>query len=172
MSGIRHKNIRSDIGTELVTDGYIIPTKKPEKTWHLLWDGDQSYSRMSRRPRDCDAHLLTDYLDKTNEEGNVWSVWNAKFPGNAKVFWPVVARLAQDQMYLKVPDVMDFALTWTEDNPKSFKKKLDRLTSEIYAELGQLDLEMDETVRGKKRLQASLSIQQNEKAQSLLDSLE
>lgn len=171
VTGIQYTSVQSDIGSELVLDGWIKPTGNQTKSWHLLWDGNTQYGYGTKRARDCDAHLLTDFLDKEDEDGNIWSTWNNNFAGNAKVFWPILARMARDEMYLKTPKVMYFALKYPKDDPKAFEKELHQLVSDAYLELGQLDLEMGLSQRGKQRIETSLEFNENEKAQSLLDTL-
>ncbi|MEL7498731.1 MAG: hypothetical protein AAFN77_14075 [Planctomycetota bacterium] len=172
-SGIEYKPVVDPVCRQLLNSGLITPTGKTgdQQTWHLLWDG--RFTEMPdqmRLPRDCDARLLIEYLAKTGDQGNIWTAWNLEYPKAAKVFWPVIAELARDEMYLKVPDVMEFALNLEKDDPDQFKQELNELVAEVYLELGELDLQMNQKTRAIDRLKKSIALSESDEAQQLLDS--
>ena len=164
----------SGIEQELIASKLITPIVNPKKTWHLTRD---SGSGIGILPAECDARFLTGYLDLRDEDDDFfWSEWNFKFPEAAKVFWPVVAELARDEMYLKVSDVMEFAMEL--DNLKEsevenfdvtdFQSKLDEVVANVYFDLGSIDLELERFSRAKDRLTKSNKLRPSESTKQLL----
>ncbi len=146
----------------LTADKLIKPVINQKKNWHLIRDSGDFKDLVSH---ECDARFLCEYLDMTDDEGeNFWIQWNEKFPETAKVFWPVVAELARDQMYLKIPDVMQLAMQNDADQPDKFQTELNQLTAEIYLELGSLDLELEKLPRARARLDKSIQFLPSKKA--------
>ena len=137
----------------LTIDGFVPTVVNRTKTWHLIRDSGSSSQFASDQ---CDARFLTDFLDLTNDDGDdFWTIWTDDFPKCAKIFWPQVAELARDEMYLKVPDVMQFAMDLSNDNPSRFKAALCQLVSEAYLEMGEIDFGLDRLARAKTRLKKS-----------------
>ncbi len=153
-----HKKVFSDATTPfeyfLTIDGFVPTVVNRTKAWHLIQDSGSH----SAFPSDqCDARFLTDYLDLKDDDGiDYWMIWTEDFPKSAKIFWPRVAELARDEMYLRIPDVMQFAMELEKDNPTKFKVSLDQRSSEIYLELGEIDLKLDRIARAKRRLEKSV----------------
>lgn len=174
ISGIKYTSSSTKIDKQLVMDGLIKPTNVKNKTWMLLRDS-RSMLTNNRLPQDCDARFLTNYLDKTNEDyDNFWMIWNAEYPKTAKVFWPVIAKMAREDMYIKIPDVMDFAMSWEleQEDPVAFKSQLDELTADAYFELGEIDSQLNRTARAKSRLKTSIAIHPTSRAKKLLQSIQ
>jgi len=147
---------------DLVADKLIKPVINQKKKWHLIWDSGDGGGLISH---ECDARFLTEYLDMTDDEGaNYWTQWNEKFPDSAKIFWPRVADLAREEMYLKIPDVMQAAMELDADEPDEFQLVLDRLAANIYFELGGIDLELDRLERARHRLDRSIEILPSQEA--------
>ena len=103
VSGIEYTDITQELEQTLTTDRLIrrrTPSKGQKKTWHLYYDSAVPDSHA------CDARFLTTYLDfddwdsKTATSTPFWLKWNEKFPQSAKIFWPTVADLARNEMYL------------------------------------------------------------------------
>ena len=130
----------------------IKPLRNKDKVWHLV-----SESSSQIPSAECDARFLIGYLEKTDDDGaNYWDTWNTEFPKSAKVFWPYIAELARDEMYLKVADVMRTAMTMNKDQPKKLKRTLSKSMAVAYLELGILDSETGNFERAKYRLGRSI----------------
>ena len=141
----------------LVVDDLVQPITNKTKNWHLTFD---SGSRSSLMSHECDARFLTGYLDLTNDEGDYyWELWNADYPKSAAIYWPKIADLARDQMYLKIPDVMQVAMEVDQDDADMLSKKLDDVIAKAYFELGKIDRELKRYQRAKYRLERSIEIQ-------------
>lgn len=169
LRGRQYSSITPPLEKSLISDGLITPQSNNPKKWVLT-----SFSRSSDGliASDCDARFLTEYLDKTDESyTNVWTTWNIDCPGPAKIFWPVIAQLARDDLYLKIPDVMDFALDWKKDDPVAFKEQFDIVVADAYYEMALLDLQLTRTELAKSRLEKSIKFEPSDKAKTLLSSL-
>jgi hypothetical protein len=150
----------------LVLDGLIVPVINRTKIWHLISDSGSTSNFMSAG---CDARFLTNFLDLTDDEGeNSWMGWNEEYPKSAKIFWPRVADLARHEMYLKIPDVMQFAMEIEKDGVKQFGERLDELIAQAYLELGKIDLELARFERAEIRLQRSVETKSSQEAEELL----
>ena len=150
----------------LIIDGLIVPVINKTKNWHLISD---SGSRARFISAECDARFLTNFLDLIDDEGeDFWLGWNEEYPNSAKVLWPRVADLARHEMYLKIPDIMEFAMEIETDDVKSFTEQLDELTAQAYLELGKIDLELEKFERAEFRLQRSVEGKPSPEAEELL----
>lgn len=150
----------------LILDGFIAPVINTTKNWHLISDSGSSRSFMSAG---CDARFLTNFLDLTDDEGDdFWLGWNEKYPKTAKIFWPRVADLARQEMYLKIPDIMQYAMEIETDDDKQFSKNVDELIATAYFELGKIDFELERIERAKVRLKRSVDVKSSPEAEELL----
>lgn len=146
----------------LVIDGFVVPVINKKKKWHLICDSGTG-SRLTSH--ECDARFLTDYLDLTNDEGDYyWTQWNTDYPQSAKIFWPKIVDLARNQMYLKIPEVMQFAMEIQLDEPDGFEEVLNGMIAQAYLELGRLDRELNRLERAKIRINRAIEIQPSEEA--------
>lgn len=123
-TGIQISSIdrRSDIGLvemHIIDKKYIIPDETEPKTWHLI-----SLIRFRGTYATGDASLLMSYLDAEDEKGeHAWLNWSEANPNLAKILWPAVAKAAQDNNYLIVPDLFSHARS--ASTPAELQKKVD-----------------------------------------------
>ena len=71
-----------------------------------------------------EAEILCHYLDaKDADEKNVWIEWSEENPKLAKVIWPAVVSVAQQELYIFVPELLDLATSARDpgrpENPTS-----------------------------------------------------
>lgn len=136
---------------ELVQDGLVQPVNHQPQRWHLVHDSGST--RAGRPSHDCDARLLIDYLELFNDEGElVWRLWNLDHPQLAKVFWPRIAELARDEMYLQIPPLMAWVLDGHPSDLASFDAELRQRVAEAYRTMGSLDEELGRADRAQQRL--------------------
>jgi hypothetical protein len=172
ISGIEYTDVTTKLEQTLKTEG-LIDSKKPasgaQKTWHLYRDSGVPDSHA------CDARFLTTYLDfhdwdsKTATSTPFWLKWNEEFPQSAKIFWPTVADLARNEMYLIVPDVMRFAFDVTKDKPKPFESELNKRARAGWILSGESDLQMGNYQRAAKSLFRAQLIEPSEKLTGLIE---
>lgn len=152
---------------DLIADGLIQEELNDPQVWHLVLDlGSTENGLVSH---DCDARFLTNYLDLTDDEGDYyWGAWNEEFPIAAKLFWPQIADLARHEMYLKIPDVMRFAMKLETDGSDPFQEDLEQLVAQCYLEMGVIDLQLNRYERAKTRLSRSIAIRESDEAKRRL----
>jgi len=149
----QYEDETGDLARSLVSTRLMRSVVLKKKRWHLI-----SESGSSVISHQCDARFLTGYLDRLDEDGvNYWDTWNTDFPKCAKVFWPEIAELARDEMYLKIADVMQVAMNISKDKPKPFKRQLNSVLSDVYLELGTLDNDLGKLKRAQHRLKQSIA---------------
>ena len=62
------------------------------------------------QPYEADELILCRYLDQRNSDYDLrWLVWTRKNPALARAFWPVVWRVANEDLYLLIPDLFHLA---------------------------------------------------------------
>jgi len=148
-----YKDATTDIERSLTADRLVRSVILKKKRWHLVSEFGSSVVS-----HECDARFLTGYLDKLDDDGNsYWDTWNTEYPKCAKVFWPEIAELARDEMYLKIADVMQVAMNISKDKPKPFKRQLNSVLSDVYLELGTLDNDLGKLKRAQHRLKQSIA---------------
>ena len=154
------------VQADLVNLGFL-PSTTAAKNWHLISELNVSSSLL---PPECDARFLTHYLELQDSNGVLAFVdWNEKHPHLAPLFWPHVIEMARQESYLKIPEIMEFALTNCPKNPNEFSDVLNTLVAEAYLELGKIDYEQGRLKRAKVRLQLSLDAETSAEARSLLE---
>ncbi len=147
-----YDDITPDLEESLVTNKLINTVVNNTKTWHLV-----SESSMSVISHECDARFLIGFLDKTDSDlANYWDTWNTEHPECAIVFWPHVAELARDKMYLNIRKPMKVAINQEDDDPVEFDLRLRKTLGEVYLELGSLDLELGRMERARHRLNRAI----------------
>ena len=162
-------NFYQYIMPDLVGNKYIQPIFKKKKTWHLIEDNGAYQHGYSA---DSDAHLLVDFLCLKDENGeNKWTVWNSDHPKLAKIFWPLIAEMAQDEIYLTVGDVLTFALDGDHSKPKRFKADLREKVAEAYLKLGRIDFQNSDLESAEYRTEKSIKFHSNPEAKSLLEKI-
>lgn len=105
------RSIRStDTATYLRQKGLVtnIPAKSGDSTadptWHLV-----RLTRGLRGSTHRDAKILTEQLDLQIVGDHYWKKWSVDHPKKAKVFWPVIQRLALRELYVLMPGLFEIA---------------------------------------------------------------
>ena len=70
--------------------------------WHLV-----SLRRGGRGLQDDDASLLLDQLRLERDGSPYWSQWSQKHPKLASVLWPTIGKLAQRELYILMPRLLE-----------------------------------------------------------------
>ncbi len=90
----------------------LVPVPKGQPVdWHLV-----SISRGFSGTSDAEAKLLTDQLNLSPDGDLYWKTWTADHPQLAAVFWPVIQKLAERELYILMPRLFVLAQT---DQPTS-----------------------------------------------------
>jgi len=160
-----------DLSVDLIQDGFITP--QPIKQWHLVSEGS-----FSSNNQNCDARFLIQLLNlKTSSDlSSYWIEWNEKYPDHAKTFWPLVAELARDELYLVLPELVeipigvdrvsqakgggDLAALDSTSQPsiieiEAFRTALHDQIARAYELYGSIDLELGRVERSAYRINKS-----------------
>jgi hypothetical protein len=120
---------RSSFETYLVGQK-LVPLQAKADRWDVLWSVE--YAPLSYK----DAVILTRAFDEIGPTGGyVWHQWSLDHPKMAKVLWPCVATLAEDYLYVYVPEILDLARD--AEDATEFEKRLLEKMQAIYADLAE-----------------------------------
>jgi hypothetical protein len=144
--GIKREEVTSVLADELERDKYVPPAKTAPNVWHLV-----TGSRGVRGPTIGDADILVRYLEaKDAKDVLIWYTWSEQHPKLAKILWPAVSRLAQEEEYVHVPELFDIAAGATD--PVALQASLNRKLAERLLELSQRLTEAEHHAEAKKYL--------------------
>ena len=128
---IKRTLITDGVSRQLRTKSLVsVPRGRKPTTWHLV--------SLSRGPAGtpADAALLADALTVSGPNGLFWRQWNSDFPNRAAVLWPIVQRLAQRELYVLIPELMQLARSGTDaDDGSAMSQEIDRWLINQYAGL-------------------------------------
>jgi len=138
--GIKYVDVPDSTAETLIADGWIRKTGRVEKRWHLVSESG-GWSSSFKIPTDCDARFLTDYFDYTNSDGeNSVNKWNNDNPISAKEYWPLIADMARQDLYLPIPGLMEFILEYPEpDKDSEFLAELSKRVADAWYQGGMTD---------------------------------
>tara|TARA_R110002073_G_scaffold336224_2_gene531064 strand:+ start:12287 stop:13006 length:720 start_codon:yes stop_codon:yes gene_type:complete len=80
-----------------------------------------------------DGQLLVDQLSLEHQGNEYWRQWSIDHPGHAKVFWPVIQRLANRELYLLMPPL--FELAQRQQTAAELGAKIDQMLVTQYRDL-------------------------------------
>ncbi len=141
ISGVEYERYKGGCGPKLITDNWI--KARPEKHWDLVNDSSVNPNKSA----DCDARYLVDYLQQyqysdvgNTNQTNRWLRYCDDHPKCAAVFWPIIADMARQGMYLAIPAVMEFGdKTVDEDNVEEYEAALKKEAAAAYLKFGSID---------------------------------
>lgn len=156
---IRRSGSTSSTATYVRQNSLIRPHKGKPSNWHLV-----SISRgVVTTP--ADANLLLEQLKLKESDAGYWREWSADHPEQARVFWPMIQKLAERELYLVMPQL--FELAQMNLPPEELQQQMDELLLEQYVGLirdmsdagrpelaEQLRSEAQDDYPGRKELQA------------------
>ncbi len=88
------------------------------------------------------AEVLRRYVDAVDADDKpYWLTWTKDHPKLARIFWPEIADLAQQQHYSLMPDLFD-AASCAKD-PVLLRSELNRILSEKYESLANLQIKLE-----------------------------
>jgi hypothetical protein len=103
------------------------------------WDLVQA-ARSGKTTFHGDADILCSYLDAVDAEGDrYWQTWSEQNPKLAGILWPLVARMAERQLYIFVPELIDLASSVSQ--PDELQKKLNDSLAKQYWRLAKIQQE-------------------------------
>lgn len=150
--GLRREDVPSLAVDFLDQQKYVAASTGAPNVWHVV-----TATRGVRMPKIGDADILIRYLDSKDQgDYHVWVAWSEKHPELAKVFWPAVGLLAQEELYVFIPDLFELA-RGTAD-PGQFQKQLHRHVAERLFEVARRMQEDDEHAEAKRLLDEAVKL--------------
>ena len=138
----------------LVADQLIEVEPHQPQRWLLIRDDTPG-----RPAGDRDARFLVHYLNQVDADSNpYWVTWNDDHPNCAPIFWPIVAKLARHDMFLAIPEIMEFARQFSGDDAAAFRQRLEALTVKAWFELGSMDADQGNHARARQRFDEAIAI--------------
>ncbi len=122
--------------TFLRTNGYLPRPKAPpdDDGWHLV-----NINRGASGNTPGDAQFLTKHLALSNIRGIYWQTWSENNPQQATVLWPIIQRLANRELYVLIPSLLEQATLATAGDStvqaKKFNTEIDDWLQNEYIQL-------------------------------------
>jgi hypothetical protein len=130
---VSRESSTNPLENHLATD--MLGQSAVEPRWDLVWARQGAQS-----PEFGDASILCAYLDARDSNGDLfWKTWTEKNPQLAKKLWTTVLELAQQQLYLLVPDV--FALAAQATDAASLEQNIGQLLADRYELLARTQVQ-------------------------------
>ena len=112
--------------------GYVKSGNSSQPRWDLV-----KVARSGATTFRGDADILCSYLDAVDSGGiRHWQTWSEKNPKLAGVLWPLVARAADEQLYIFVPELIDLA--GSASKPDELQKRLNESLAQQYRRLAEI----------------------------------
>ena len=135
VSPIQRDPVVTPVTNHLRSQGLIDVPSDPPSTWHLV-----EIQRGVGSPTPADAEILTSYLALSRSSGStsgssdlVWEEWTRSHAAAAKVFWPVIQRLARRELYILMPEIFEIASE--ETRPQPLATAIDNHLRQAYVSL-------------------------------------
>jgi hypothetical protein len=118
--------------SHLITNKLIPASSAAKPRWDLV-----RMTHVAPGSDKCDARILCKYFDSQNDlNTSWWLAWTEKHADLAKVFWPAIAKVAQQQLYIFVPDMFELARQATDAH--KFQSELNLLLAKKYREFAEM----------------------------------
>lgn len=98
--------------------------------WHLA---SISWGLSASTP--ADAQLLVDQLELGASSSDYWRSWSKDHPQQAKVFWPIIQKLAIRELYMLMPPL--FEIAQNDQSPEDLDNAVKERLQQDYFELIQ-----------------------------------
>lgn len=100
---IRRKVVLIDMARFLRTKGWVTAPPGAAKTWHLMG------LKRGLATSEGDASLLTSAFKLTTRGSSYWKEWSKKNTASAQWLWPRVQTLAERELYVFIPPLLELA---------------------------------------------------------------
>jgi hypothetical protein len=125
---IKRSDVTPRSATYLRQKTLIRAPKGIPTTWHLV-----SISRGLTGSTPADADLLVEQLTIGLDRGDFWRQWSIDHPQRANILWPLIQRLAERELYVLMPRLMEMSQT---DQPAAqFSQQADQWLQQQYVSL-------------------------------------
>lgn len=128
----------NDLERFLISEKLIneVKTSDAQRRWDLVLATHGSADGQQLVFSEGQARILSSYLDAENaDKKNVWLEWSKQHQELAKVVWPIVAKLARQELYVFIPDLL-LAARGAADAAE-FQQRMNRMLAEKYLDLAK-----------------------------------
>lgn len=136
LRGIEYHDKTPVFEQTLLADGYLgknVANSDSTRSWHLVYD-----SASDLESRDFDARLLIRFLDLLDDQyESIWIKWNEDYPQLANSFWPIVADLARNYLYVELTEIMARARVLSDDQIDEFEQFMLAKASTAFLNLAE-----------------------------------
>ncbi|EMI58522.1 hypothetical protein RSSM_00049 [Rhodopirellula sallentina SM41] len=101
---IQRKSTTPSTAVLLRQKKWVSPPSGEPRVWHLV-----SLRRGLEQSNDDDAALLVSQLRLQVDGSAVWRKWSQDHPDLAGVLWPAIAKLADRELYILMPRLLEMA---------------------------------------------------------------
>jgi hypothetical protein len=128
---VNRKTTTNKTARQIRTSAWInAPRGQAPSNWHIV--------ELSRGPTRTPAiaSLLVETLDLSDSSGLFWHQWNQDHPQRAAILWPIVQRLAERELYVLIPELLQLARTLPgDDSPAELQDAIDPWLIQQYGDL-------------------------------------
>ena len=136
LQGIQYDDKTPVLEQTLLTNGYLgknAAKTAANKRWHLVYDNGSNLES-----RDFDARLLIRFLDLNDgKHESFWMKWNDDRPDLADEFWPVVAEMARNYLYVDLTDIMARATKLSDSQVEDFRAYMKERAATAFCNLAE-----------------------------------
>lgn len=128
----------------------LITVGKPAR-WDLVAESPAQQNEAA-----YDALLLSQFLNTRDNNGNlVWELWSTEHPKMAAVLWPEVQSLAQENLYVAIPELFEAAQHSSDQ--ADLQSAIDDILSAKYREVGKWQIAIGNTQKGARLLKKAIA---------------
>jgi tetratricopeptide (TPR) repeat protein len=126
----------------LVGEGILrAKTQSDEARWDLVRAHRGVLQERANLIAHGDALILCRYFDAEDSEGEkIWLQWSKKHKPLAKILWPVIAKLAREELYIFIPEVL--AIVQDAVDSEELRIRINKLLLRKYVELADSQQEL------------------------------
>lgn len=151
VSPVKHRDETGKLESHLVKNNLVSIPANPPDQWDLV-----AATRGGTPASFGDAQILCNYLDAEEDDKKTvhWLQWTEGHPQAAKHVWPIIIRLAREDLYIFIPKV--FSVLRKTDDLDEIKDLINRDLSQAYHDLGQTFLKLNRYDQASELLQGAL----------------
>jgi hypothetical protein len=136
VSPITRDNQTNSLENYLSAERLVTGAQSKEQRWDLVYTTSGGGNLV-----EGDAGILCTYLDAKGEDGTLyWEAWSKENPELAKILWPVVSRIACQQLYMFTPEMIELAKRARD--PARFQQRLHQTAAGQYLRLAEIQQQL------------------------------
>ena len=152
LTAVERVGNNGDFENFLIAQRHVSVPKNPQDRWDLCWA-----TRAGSEAVYGDSQILCRYLDAADDtDAEIWMEWSTEYPAAAKELWSVVTRLAEQELYILVPEM--FSIAQAEPDVATAKTRYVETLTRRYVELADSRQQLDDHPSAVELYSAALEI--------------